>query len=131
MNEGYNNPMPYWPNSQRPVIQFDPQNRQYSYNFVNSKEEGMNWPIAPGSLLVFKDLDGKHFYTKTLGYSPYDKPIFEVFEKISDTNVQPEQVQAPSYDSVIKDMQKQIDELRSAVQKKNDNFKKNGGQPNV
>ena len=86
---------------------------QYTYFFVKDQSEAFNWPIAPGSLLVFKDQDNIHFYTKSLGYSPYDRPMFEVYTREA-------QVQEPNHDSAIQELreamsalQKQISELKN------------------
>lgn len=44
--------------------------------YFATKEEALKWPIAHGSMLTFKDPDGKHFYVKSYGWSPYDKITF-------------------------------------------------------
>ena len=106
MNEYYN-----YPNANRQA--------QYAYYFVKDKGEAVNWFIAPGSLLVFKDQDNVHFYTKSLGYSPYDKPIFEVYTKEV-------QIQERSPEDSIQELR----EAMSALQKQISELK-NGGGVNV
>ena len=93
------------------------QTRQFSYFFVQNINEAYNWAIAPGNFLVFKDQDGIHFYTKSLGLSPYDKVQFEVY-----TKEQPQaEMQAPvqqtntEYDS----LKEEISKLKEAMKKLN------------
>ena len=106
MNDYYGN---YYPTMNRQA-QFEP--RQYSYFFVKDNSEAFNWPIAPGSLLVFKDQDNIHFYTKSLGYSPYDKPIFEIYTKEV-------QAQEPTIDSDFELLKKEVAELKSKLSEMN------------
>lgn len=56
-------------------------NNTYTYTFVHNRSEAEQWPVAPGSLLVFADQNGAYYYTKSLGFSPNDKPIFNAFKK--------------------------------------------------
>lgn len=51
------------------------------YWYYATKDQALNWPIAPGSMLVFMDPDGKHFYVKKMGWSPYDKASFQTFSE--------------------------------------------------
>lgn len=46
---------------------------------VRNKEEALNYPIAPGNSLTFKNETAPYIYTKTLGFSQLDQPVFEVF----------------------------------------------------
>lgn len=53
---------------------------------VRSKEEAYNYPIAPGNSLTFKNETEPYIYTKTLGFSQLDRPIFEVFRLERENN---------------------------------------------
>lgn len=88
---------------------------QNAYFFVKEQSEAVNWPIAPGNFLVFKDQDNIHFYTKSLGYSPYDRPMFEVYTREV-------RVQESNHDSAIQELR----EAMSALQKQISEIK-NGG----
>ena len=61
----------------------------YNYNYVREKSEAENWPIAPGNHLVFEDINGQCFYTKSLGFAPNDRPVFTVFERIPQAKEEP------------------------------------------
>ena len=114
MNDYYGN---YYPTVNRQP-QYD--TKQYSYYFVKDTGEAYNWPIAPGNLLVFKDQDGMHFYTKSLGYSPYDKPIFEVYTKEV-------QAQEQKPDSDFELLKKEIAEIKSKLSEINNRNNNNKG----
>ena len=114
MNDYYGN---YYPTVNR-QSQYD--TKQYLYFFVKDTGEAYNWPIAPGNLLVFKDQDDMHFYTKSLGYSPYDKPIFEVYTKEVQT-----QEQKPDSDFEL--LKKEIAEIKSKLSDINNRNNNKGG----
>ena len=42
------------------------------------------WPIAPGSSITFKDEGAPYIYTKTMGLSQLDRPIFETYRLIKE-----------------------------------------------
>ena len=46
---------------------------------VKSIEEARNYPVAPGNSVTFKNENEPYVYTKTLGFSQLDQPIFEVY----------------------------------------------------
>lgn len=56
-------------------------NNTYTYTFVQNRGEAERWPVAPGSLLVFADQNGMYYYTKSLSFTPNDKPVFSVFKR--------------------------------------------------
>lgn len=56
-------------------------NNTYTYTFVQNRSEAERWPVAPGSLLVFADQNGMYYYTKSLSFTPNDKPVFSVFKR--------------------------------------------------
>ena len=79
----YQQPMPYQNyQAQQRQEQFT---RSYNYNFVQDMTEAQNWPIAPGNHLVFEDTSGTCFYTKSLGFAPNDRPVFQIFKREEQT----------------------------------------------
>ena len=48
-------------------------------NIVNVPSEDMarNYPVAPGNTIIFKHDNAPYIYTKTIGYSQFDTPVFE------------------------------------------------------
>lgn len=91
------------------------QQMQYFVYFVNSREEAERWPVGPGNVLIFRQMDGSFVYIKSLGFSPYDKPVFEVFPKAIEQTSSP----SPAVDSEYKKMAEAnstaIEELRSQM----------------
>lgn len=71
-------------NNQNTVQQY---NQAYFWYYA-SRMEALNWPIGPGNILTFRDPDGIHFYVKSMGFSPYESPSFEVFTKEQQNNNQ-------------------------------------------
>jgi len=51
---------------------------------VRCEEEARNYPIAPGNSITFKNESAPYVYTKTMGLSPLDRPIFERFRLVKE-----------------------------------------------
>ncbi len=51
---------------------------------VRSKQEALMWPIAPGNSITFKDETAPYVYTKTMGLSQLDRPVFETYRLIKE-----------------------------------------------
>lgn len=47
---------------------------------VRSEEEARNYPVAIGNSVTFKDENSPYVYTKTMGFSQLDRPIFEKYK---------------------------------------------------
>jgi hypothetical protein len=59
---------------------------------VRSRQEAMNYPVAPGMSVTFKDESAPYIYTKTKGFNQFDEPVFDVYkltkEEMPSVNVQ-------------------------------------------
>lgn len=53
---------------------------------VRNITEAQNYPVAPGNSVTFKNENQPYIYTKTLGFSQLDQPIFEVFKLVKEEN---------------------------------------------
>lgn len=51
---------------------------------VRNEEEARNYPIAHGNSVTFKDENSPYIYTKSMGFSQLDKPIFEKYRLIKE-----------------------------------------------
>ncbi len=51
---------------------------------VHNEEEARMYPIAPGNSVTFKDENTPYIYTKTMGFSQLDRPIFEKYKLIKE-----------------------------------------------
>jgi len=76
---------------------------------VRTKEEALYYPVGPGNSVIFRKEDGSSMYTKTMGYSTTEQPIFEEFIR-----VQPEEIQneTTDYKSEIEKIWDEINALK-------------------
>lgn len=49
---------------------------------VPSEEVARNYPVAPGNSVTFKNENAPYVYTKTMGFSQLDRPIFEKYKLV-------------------------------------------------
>lgn len=95
----YNPLYPYQAYNYNPYQQIVPMQSQQGqiqnngFISVRSIEEAINWPIAPGNSLTFKDESAPYIYTKTKGFSQLEQPIFEKFRLVKE---EPRSVDVPS-----------------------------------
>lgn len=77
----------YYGQQQMPI----PQASQASSGFVSvrSEAEARSYPVAYGNSVTFKDETSPYIYTKTMGFSQLDRPIFDKYklvkEEVSET----------------------------------------------
>ncbi len=55
------------------------QNNQNGIVTVRSIDEARMYPVAPGNSITFRDENAPYIYTKTMGFSQLDRPIFEKY----------------------------------------------------
>lgn len=79
MNQSVNQNMQS--NQTEPVIQ-----RTNELIPVSSKDIAKNYPVAPGNSVTFKDENEPYIYIKTMGFSQFDKPKFEVLKLVKEDN---------------------------------------------
>lgn len=89
---------------------------------VRNQQEAMNYPVAPGNSVIFKDEGAPYIYTKTMGFSQLDKPIFEKYKLVKEDA--PEEPAAPVY-ATVEDLNKLIAEVESLKAEKNKNYNNN------
>lgn len=58
-----------------------PPQIQNSFVTVRSEAEAMNYPVAFGNSVIFKNETEPYIYTKTMGFSSTDKPVFERYKR--------------------------------------------------
>ena len=51
---------------------------------VRNEDEARNYPIAHGNSVTFKDETAPYVYTKTMGFSQLDRPIFEKYKLVKE-----------------------------------------------
>ena len=85
----YNNYYPNNPNYSQPYQQTAQQPQQIhngGYVSVRSEDEALMYPVAPGNSVTFINELAPYQYKKTMGFSQFDKPIFEKFRVIKEEN---------------------------------------------
>ena len=51
---------------------------------VRSEDEARNYPVAPGNSVTFKSETAPYIYSKTMGSSQLDRPVFERFRLVKE-----------------------------------------------
>lgn len=126
---GYNGPS-YYPMYQQQTPLAQPQQIQNG-GFVPAPSEDFarNYPVAPGTSVSFRDEKLPYVYTKTMGYSPLDNPVFEKFRLVKENQEQPAENAEPVQYVLKADFDALCDEvkyLRNELNKRK-NFDKRKG----
>lgn len=94
----YNYPMYQQQYGQQPQQQMVPQQMvpqqpvpQQNGGFVSvrSESEARNYPVGYGNSVTFKDETAPYIYSKTMGYSQLDRPIFEKYKLVKEDAQEP------------------------------------------
>ena len=105
---------PYYPATYNPAFNpymqqqmQQPQNQQIQNGglvSVRSEDEARNYPVAPGNSVTFKNESAPFVYTKTMGFSQLDRPVFERFrlvkeeaETTTQTETKPQEIDLSAY----------------------------------
>lgn len=93
------------------------QNQQSQVGFmsIRGRDIAVNYPIAPGNTIFFKDELAPYVYVKTMGYSPLDRPTLETYRR--EDAVLPQE--APSDDkednSIVEQLNEEIKTLSEEI----------------
>lgn len=79
-------------NNSQQNIQSSAQIQNGGFVMVKDINEAMNYPVAPGNSVTFKNENLPYIYTKTLGFSQLDNPIFEKFRLVKEVDEQIEEI---------------------------------------
>jgi hypothetical protein len=55
---------------------------------VSSEEDARRYPVAPGNSVTFKNENAPYVYTKTMGFSQLDRPLFEKFRLVKEEDIE-------------------------------------------
>lgn len=113
-------------NFQPPIIPQQPQQPQNGFMRVQSEEQARQYPVAVGNSMTFIDENRPYCYTKSMGFSQLDPPIFEKYRLVKEdstqTSIQESGSNANSVDltqyalkSEIEECKKMYEELRTRV----------------
>jgi len=116
----YQQPMMQQPMQQ--PMQVQPQIQNSGFIMVRNEMEARNYPVGFGNSVTFKDESAPFVYTKTMGYSQMQPPVFEKYrlvkEEVEETAVAPQTEGLDALKEDIKNIWSEIDALKNTKKKK-------------
>mgnify|MGYP002522136813 CR=1 FL=1 len=109
-------PMQMNPQQNVPIQQNNLQSQNGGFIPVPNEEFARNYPVAPGNSVTFKNENAPYVYTKTMGFSQLDRPIFEKYKLVREDVVT--EVETPKEtvnDEIIGDIRKDVDYLKEEI----------------
>jgi hypothetical protein len=86
---------------------------QNSFVTVRGENEARSYPIAPGNSITFKDETAPYIYTKTMGFSQLDRPVFEKYRLTKEESPIIEPKQDEPINLPLDDIKAEISEIRA------------------
>ena len=118
---------PYYPNNYTygyPQVQqqIQPQIQNGGFVRVANEDEAHNYPVAPGYSVTFIDDSASYCYTKTAGFSQFDKPVFKKYRLIAEDGTPQENTEMPEYalKTELDKLKAEFKKLKSKVEKSDD-----------
>lgn len=110
----YNPYQPYYQQSLQSTqsLQQPQQIQSGGFISVRSEIEARNYPVAPGNSVTFIDENAPYCYTKTMGFSQFDRPRFEKFKLVKEETQEQVNEQAPSVQYALKT---DLDDLKGDI----------------
>ena len=119
--------MPY-PYMYNPYQQMQYMQPQASFIRVQNETQAREWNVAPGNSVTFVDDNAPYCYTKSMGMSQFDAPVFKRFRLVEEQSTQvtpqaasePQGVNIPEYitkaefealETLVSEIQAKIKEL--------------------
>ena len=81
---------------------------------VRSEEEARNYPVAYGNSVTFKDETAPYVYTKTMGFSQLDRPIFDKYKLVKEESTE-EIIMPEKHDARFGDIESEIGRIWQAI----------------
>lgn len=108
-----------YPYYQQSYSQFQqtPQIQNGGFVRVMNEDEARNYPVAPGYSVTFIDDSATYCYTKTAGFSQFDRPRFEKYRLIKEESPENGVFDAASKDTPEYALKSDIDKLRAEIKK--------------
>ena len=110
---------PLYQQPMRPAEQTQPQIQNGGLVPVPSEQVARNYPVANGLSVTFKDENAPYVYTKTMGFSQLDRPIFEKYRLVKEeaTEGQTEPVENKGDNSTIDGLNSEIEAIKADMSK--------------
>ena len=131
--------MQYQPTQPVPANVSQPQQNQQQiqnggFVSVPGEADARNYPVAQGMSITFKDEKLPYIYTKTMGFSQLDRPIFEKFRLVKEDAIespithQNESEQANTDNTAIEKLENEIEALWKEIEALKEQPKKPTGK---
>ena len=95
----------------------------YQQGFVHipSENDARNYPVAPGNSVTFINDNAPYCYTKTMGFSQFDAPVFRKFKIIEETASEPQKCPSESVSNeqpsnALKELKSEIEALQTRIE---------------
>ena len=108
---------------QMPQQQSQQQIQNGGFVSVANEEIARNYPVAPGNSVTFKCENAPYIYTKTMGFSSLDTPIFEKYklvkeEDIKQNQVSQQEIKPTEIEELKSQTESKIEEIKSQIELK-------------
>lgn len=81
---------------------------------VRSEAEARSYPVAYGNSVTFKDETSPYIYTKTMGFSQLDRPIFDKYKLVKEEATE-EIIMPEKHDARFGDIESEIGRIWQAI----------------
>lgn len=113
--QGYYQQQQMAPQMQAPAPATQPQIQNGGFVSVRNEMEARNYPVAPGNSITFKDETAPYVYTKTMGFSQLDRPIFDKYKLVKEEVADVASVAENSPNASVVDTSA-IDEIKDEIE---------------
>ena len=85
---------------------------------VRSETEARNYPVGFGNSITFKDETAPYVYTKTMGFSQLDRPVFEKYKLVKEDAQEPisEEKNTEADNSAIESIKGEIGQIWKEIE---------------
>ena len=101
---------------------FYQQQQNNGFVMVRNEMEARNYPVGFGNSVTFKDESAPFVYTKTMGYSQMQPPIFEKYRLVKEEATEtPQEAKSSDFDGLkceIDRLWAEVEALKSRKKKK-------------
>ena len=102
----------------QPNMQPNQQIQNGGFIPVPNEAFARNYPVAYGNSVTFKDESAPYIYTKTMGFSQLEQPVFEKYRLIKeDLEEKLEEPLANDYKSELDEIWKEIEQIKMVLKK--------------
>lgn len=92
------------------------QQPQVSFMSIRGRDIAVNYPIAPNNTIIFKDEMSPYIYVKSMGFSPLEKPMMEIYKKEEPIQVQEGTPDTKEDNSTIQKLQTDIEGILDDIE---------------